>query len=329
MAANLPLRIAVLDNGCHSAVRTSFISAINVAWVWTRVPYAPVVDFHDATVASSYPDPLDYDLIVLSGGTVDSIYGGEPQRAIQKLIKFNNACTYVNKFKTRYADQPEIWNKFIEILESSRRNPMTDKDVYERMTPLLNNTPDLIEGLRHILLAPQQVTRAEAGTHSWVLKLREFVRTAVRKDKKIVGIGWGHQIICLSLNGGVVGDMGSAELGLTKLNLTEKGCKMFPWFKRWGRYLYLHEFHRHEVKNPANGFVRLADGNKAFVSKSNKVMTIQGHPELNQNAVMMVLHATPEYMEADEKQRAALSEKVEKLGDGTRVWERILKWATE
>jgi hypothetical protein len=101
MAVNLPLRIAVLGNTTDIALRYSFRSTIKVAWVWTRICYPPVVDFFDVAVPSSYPNPSDYDLIVLSGGTVDGIYGREPERALQILIEFNNAYTYLHKVKAR------------------------------------------------------------------------------------------------------------------------------------------------------------------------------------------------------------------------------------
>lgn len=123
------------------------------------------------------------------------------------------------------------------------------------------------------------------------------------EKRKLVGIGWGLQIICLCVEGGEVASMDSAEIRRTYLYLTDKGADMFPWFRIWGRYMWLHEFHTHEITNAHPWFRCWAAGFKGFVNSSNNVITIQGHPELNQDAVMVVLHATPEYKAANERER--------------------------
>lgn len=64
------MRIALLVN--HSP--TSTIAPHGRAW-WKRaiktVEPTAILDLYDPVVVQEYPDPLDYDLIILSGGATD------------------------------------------------------------------------------------------------------------------------------------------------------------------------------------------------------------------------------------------------------------------
>jgi GMP synthase-like glutamine amidotransferase len=211
----------------------------------------------------------------------------------------------------------------------AQKQAKTQPEIHAQLISLLDTAPDLVQDLGHLFTTSQLNGQASTSPQMWIMKLRAFIRTVVEKNRKLVGIGWGHHIICLSFVGGAVQRNSSAEPDRTRLSLTERGCKLFPWLRKWGRCMWLHEFHKHEITNHLSPFVSLAYGNKAFVSESNKIMTIQGHPELNQYAVMAVLRATPEYRAGDARRNWQLIMKMKDPGDGTRVWERILKWATE
>jgi GMP synthase-like glutamine amidotransferase len=106
------------------------------------------------------------------------------------------------------------------------------------------------------------------GSDPWVLKLQDFLRTTVDyyPQQKIVGVSWGHQTICVAFRG-AVGRMDVAEIGVTRMKLTEEGCKMFLL----NAVLHHHQFHRREIKVPAQGFVRLAEQHKAFLNDTNTI----------------------------------------------------------
>jgi len=97
-----PLKIAILMNGFESpripVVRSSFISAISAASSFSITSSAlpPMIDFYDPIVAQQYPDPADYDLIVLAGGTVD------PTGDIPWVLKMQNFLrTTVSQYPER------------------------------------------------------------------------------------------------------------------------------------------------------------------------------------------------------------------------------------
>jgi GMP synthase-like glutamine amidotransferase len=111
-------------------------------------------------------------------------------------------------------------------------------------------------------------TAGPMGSDSWVLKLQDFLRTTIDcyPQQKIVRVSWGHQTICVAFRG-VVGSMDAAEIGITRMKLTEEGCKMFPR----NAVLHLHQFYRREIKVPAQGFVPLAEEHEAFLNHTNTI----------------------------------------------------------
>ncbi|MCH0628478.1 hypothetical protein JNB11_00605 [Kocuria palustris] len=84
-------------------------------------------------------------------------------------IEFNHAINYVNKIKTRFANQPDIYKQFLEILQTYQREQKPIGEVYEQVTVLFANLPDLLDDFKQFLpdtsnqaaqaqapLAPQQ-----------------------------------------------------------------------------------------------------------------------------------------------------------------------------
>ena len=212
-------------------------------------------------------------------------------------------------------------------LTDTLKKRFSDEDIYAHVSPLLQNQPDLLRALVGIMplhplhLGPNLPT-------VWTFRLREFVRKVMAERRKLVGIGWGHQIISLAaVDGGVVECMDSAKLGLACIDLSDKGAEVFPYFKKKGQRIWLHEFHNHEVTSAHRRLRRFVGDLKGFMDKWCNLITIQGHPELNQEAAIVVLRATPEYKAANEEQRAALLGELEGRNDGIRFLGHILYWA--
>jgi len=237
MTVSTALHVAVLINGksqYRERVKASFTSAVT-----TGSPNAEV-DFYDPIDAQIYPDPSKYDLIVLSGGTVD---------------------------------------------------PMSKEP--------------------------------------WVVKMQEFLRTTVREHprQKLMGICWGHQTIAVAF-GGIVGGIDKAEIGVHAIPLTPAGSAFFISLPSPDHF-NIHEYHRREVKTPGKGFIALAEGNQAFINADNTIITLQGHPELDEALAKAMLVNAPSYMAVEGAEKEAIAKKMESPHNGLDIWRRVIEWVKE
>lgn len=182
---------------------------------------------------------------------------------------------------------------------------------------------------RYDLIVLSGGTADPMGSEPWVLKLQDYLRETVQNfpRQKIVGICWGHQTICVSFGGRVEG-MLAAEVGVTPLTLTAEGRKMFPLAAGNGT-VWLHEFHGREIRVPANGFVPLMEGSQAFRSGDNNILTLQGHPELNEELATMLVRGSPAYMGVEESEKESYIQRAAAEHDGVSIWARILEWTRE
>lgn len=76
---------------------------------------------------------------------VDPLQGGGGQ------IEFNHAISYVNKIKTRFANQPDIYKQFLEILQTYQREQKPIGEIYDQVTELFSGSPDLLNDFKHFL----------------------------------------------------------------------------------------------------------------------------------------------------------------------------------
>lgn len=66
-------------------------------------------------------------------------------------VEFNHAINYVNKIKTRFSHQPDIYKHFLEILQTYQREQKPIAEVYQQVTVLFQNAPDLLEDFKQFL----------------------------------------------------------------------------------------------------------------------------------------------------------------------------------
>lgn len=66
-------------------------------------------------------------------------------------VEFNHAINYVNKIKTRFAHQPDVYKHFLEILQTYQREQKTIAEVYQQVTILFQGAPDLLDDFKQFL----------------------------------------------------------------------------------------------------------------------------------------------------------------------------------
>ena len=76
-------------------------------------------------------------------------------------VEFNHAIGYVNKIKTRYSANPDIYKAFLEILQTYQKESRPIGDVYAQVTTLFHGAPDLLQDFKQFL--PESAAQAKAS----------------------------------------------------------------------------------------------------------------------------------------------------------------------
>ncbi|PGH33584.1 paired amphipathic helix protein Sin3a [[Emmonsia] crescens] len=93
----------------------------------------------------------------LGSGVLQGVQGDMSKRG---PVEFNHAISYVNKIKNRFADSPDTYKQFLEILQTYQRESKPIQDVYAQVTILFNSAPDLLEDFKQFL--PESAAQAKA-----------------------------------------------------------------------------------------------------------------------------------------------------------------------
>lgn len=70
---------------------------------------------------------------------------------IRPAVELDQAIAYINKIKTRFAEDSRVYKSFLEILCSFRQGRMDIKMVYQEVAELFQNHEDLLEEFRYFL----------------------------------------------------------------------------------------------------------------------------------------------------------------------------------
>ncbi|KAL2353175.1 hypothetical protein BJ546DRAFT_130508 [Cryomyces antarcticus] len=104
----------------------------------------------------------------LSGQGMDGMGAVGPQGAagMEKRgpVEFNHAINYVNKIKTRFQSQPDIYKQFLEILQTYQRESKPIQDVYGQVTALFKGASDLLEDFKQFL--PESAAQAKLAAEA-------------------------------------------------------------------------------------------------------------------------------------------------------------------
>jgi len=118
--------------------------------------------------------------------------------------------------------------------------------------------------------------------HPWTEPLCQLIREAYQTDVPLIGICFGHQIICHALGGVVEKSQRGWGLGATAYTITDTPS----WMKNTAKLdtFTIQAFHQDQVlRTPANTQVIASSDEctNAALNINNKALTFQGHPEFN------------------------------------------------
>ncbi|ORE20323.1 hypothetical protein BCV71DRAFT_176005 [Rhizopus microsporus] len=74
----------------------------------------------------------------------------------KRPLEFNHAINYVNRIKTRFTHQPEIYKQFLEVLQTYQKDLKTIHEVYANIQYLFAGHDDLLEEFKQFLPEVQE-----------------------------------------------------------------------------------------------------------------------------------------------------------------------------
>lgn len=100
-------------------------------------------------------------------------------------IEFNHAINYVNKIKNRFANDPDVYKRFLEILQTYQKEQKPITEVYNQVQILFNGATDLLNEFKQFL--PDTTAAAAGGSSSSKKqsKRRALVHSPKQKKSKI------------------------------------------------------------------------------------------------------------------------------------------------
>jgi len=147
----------------------------------------------------------------------------------------------------------------------------------------------------------------------WIENLKKNICLAVDNKIPILGICFGHQLLCSALGAEVSNNPEGWEIGSSKVSLTDKGVES-PLFKDFDDSFYVYQSH-HDVVSQLPPNVDLLCSNKfgvQSVSFSDHVFGVQFHPEFSYSVMSAYFNARTKDLNEEDFQ-------VLDINDGNRI----------
>jgi glucosinolate gamma-glutamyl hydrolase len=133
----------------------------------------------------------------------------------------------------------------------------------------------------------------------WIRNLISLIKKLKKKNKKIVGLCFGHQIIQMALGGSVKNNRNGWQRGIIPIQINKNGIEYFnkngkEYFNKNGKEYFnkkhseeLFFWHQQEVRKVANNCDVLGETpfSPNSIIKCKNIISTQGHPEFDQQAL--------------------------------------------
>ncbi|KAJ6847880.1 putative glutamine amidotransferase [Iris pallida] len=180
---------------------------------------------------------------------------------------------YLDVFVRAFGDEDETWDLFRVVQGEFPRTE--DLDRYDGF---------VVSGSPHDAY----------GDDDWILELCFLLRTLYAMQKRVLGICFGHQVLCRALGGHVGKACTGWELGIRKMIIVEglQHCRFLQGFENLPSSASIIECHQDEVWELPVGAEVLAFSEKTAVeafSIGEHILGIQGHPEYTKDILLDII----------------------------------------
>lgn len=92
-------------------------------------------------------------LPMMGQGQMDMVHGGAQGAHVGNggPVEFDYTIAYVNRIRNRFANQPDVYKSFLEILQTYQRMQLDMGEVYAQVSQLFRDAPDLLEDFKRFL----------------------------------------------------------------------------------------------------------------------------------------------------------------------------------
>ncbi|KAJ5656493.1 hypothetical protein N7507_008443 [Penicillium longicatenatum] len=162
----------------------------------------------------------------------------------------------------------------------------------------------------------------------WITRLLEFLQQVLAQDRvRIVAACFGHQIVGRALGAKVGRHEQGWEIAVCEIDLTDKGKEVFGLEK-----IRVQESHKDVVLSCPPGVTVLGSTPHCEVQvlyAPRRLLTVQGHPEYNEEALVEIISHMARKGTLDERQAQEALSRAGKEHDGVAIGAAFLRFLLE
>lgn len=222
---------------------------------------------------------------------------------------------YFNVFVEAFGEEGETWDLFMVV-----------EGEFPLLTDLQNYDGFVVSG------SPFDAY----GNDSWILELCTLLQAIDSLRKKVLGICFGHQVLCRALGGKVAKSKSGWDVGLRNVRFNVKdinntsSCSFLDGFDvdEFPQFLSIIECHQDEVWEAPLGAKVIGHSEKTGVemfSFGDHILGIQGHPEYTLDIIHNLIDRLLTNGSIQEELAENARLQLQKGEPNRKCWERICK----